>query len=653
MASTSKARRGGAQGGRSLAKTSPKSNTAEGAPASTAGSDPPMPFEVSARVERQALTRPYLRPHGAPATRPLKIYTLDPSVSHRVGGVAVVHVPYEALEPGPIGSVFHIDGGGAPKSHACPPLNLQDPFLLMNAGVTPSPANGQFAMQMVYAVCTLTYAAFRRALGRDISWASEDTDGKGRLRLTVRPFGFRQRNAGFSREAGDLSFGYFRAGAKPAGFTVSKGLIFTALSHDVVAHETTHALLDGLRSSFAVPTNPDVPAFHEGFADLVALFLHFSYPGVVEQAIRDSRGAIARGSLVSDIAREFGYAGSKGGRRAALRSAIDVEGIVAFDSDIPPGEGPPLLCYDPELEPHHLGSVLVSAVFEAFVTVVRRKGDRLFRIANLDPRNVGQIQLSDEMVRALAQEAADVASRFLDICIRAIDYCPPVDMELGEYLRALITADSDLVGEDKWGYREALMRSFRRRQIFPHHVEFMTEDAVRWQPPEHTLSIPGLAFADLRFSGDPGHPADAAELRRQAQALGRYVTMPEHSKTFKLLIPGQPLPKGVTYASPPSVDSIRCARRASPDGSVLFDLVAEVTQSCTADRGGELVEFLNGCTLVIDPYGDVRYAIAKRADTADRVARQHLAMKGPLKRFWKKSGRRYVLQPDALRRLHD
>ena len=72
---------------------------------------------------------------------------------------------------------------------------------------------------------------------------------------------------------------------------MSKGLIFTALSHDVIAHETTHALLDGLRSSFAVPTNPDVLAFHEGFADLVALFLHFSYPGVVEQAIRDSRGA--------------------------------------------------------------------------------------------------------------------------------------------------------------------------------------------------------------------------------------------------------------------------------------------------------------------------------------------------------------------------
>src|SRR5262245_59011368 len=237
-----------------------------------------------------------------------------------------------------------------------------------------------------------------------------------------------------------------------------------------------------------------IPTCHEGFADIVALFLHFSYPGVVEQAIRESRGAIARGSLLSDVAREFGYARSRIGAGAALRSAIDVEGVVAFDSDVPPGTDAGPVKYDPALEPHQLGSVLVSAVFEAFVTVVRRKGERLLRIAGLDSRLVGQAQLGEELVRALAQEASDVATRFLDICIRAIDYCPPVDLEMGEYLRALVTADAELVHDDKWGYREALMRSFRRRQIFPDHVEFMTEDAVQWQRPAAQLRIPGLAF---------------------------------------------------------------------------------------------------------------------------------------------------------------
>ncbi len=610
-------------------------------------------FEISSRVERQALTRPYRRPYGAPLLRPLRIYTLDPSVSHRVGGVATVGVPYEDLEPGPIGSLFEIDPTGAPKPLDAPPLDLDDPYLLMSGGLAPSPANGQFALQMVYAVCSLTYAAFRRALGRDISWASEGVDGKARARLIVRPFGMRQRNAGYTREAGDVSFGYFRAGLKPAGFVVSKGLVLTALSHDVVAHETTHALLDSLRSSFAVPTNPDVPAFHEGFSDLVALFLHFSYPGVVEQAIRDSRGAIARGSLLADVAREFGYARSTPGRAAALRSAIDVAGLAPFDSDAPPGEGEGPLCYDPDIETHQLGSVLVSAVFEAFVTVVRRKGERLFRIAGLDPRAVGQAQLGDELIRALAQEACDVAGRFLDICIRAIDYCPPVDIEMGEYLRALVTADSELVPDDKWGYREALMRSFRRRRIFPDHVQFMTEDAVRWQAPADALYVPGLAFKDLRFDGDPGHPTDAAELRRQATALGAFITSGDHAHRCGVIVPGQRLPKGMTYASPPLIESIRCARRTSPDGTVLFDLVAEVTQSCTVTRGGELVELLAGCTIVIDPHGQIRFIVSKRADSHNRAVRQHAAIKGPLRRFWTRRGRKYLLRPDALRRLHD
>ena len=56
------------------------------------------------------------------------------------------------------------------------------------------------------------------------------------------------------------------------------------------------------------------------------------------------------------------------------------------------------------------GSVLVSAVFEAFTTVVKRKTGRLFSIAGLDLQAIGRVPLSDALVKALAQEASDVAS---------------------------------------------------------------------------------------------------------------------------------------------------------------------------------------------------------------------------------------------------
>jgi hypothetical protein len=612
---------------------------------------PVQAYDVSERVARQASISPSERDPRGPSSRRLQIYTLDPSVSDRMGGVATVLVPYEKLQRGPTGSLFQVKWEGAPEPLASDGLDLDDPGLLLSGGFSPTPANGRFHLQMVYAVCSLTYAVFRRALGRDIAWATP-APAEGPLRLVVRPFGFHGRNAGYSREGGDLSFGWFEAGDQPAGFVVRGGLISTALSHDIIVHETTHALLDGLRVSFMDPTNVDVPAFHEGLADLVALFLHFTYADVVEQAIRESRGVLPQGSIITEIAREFGYARAKGGKGEALRSGIDVAGIAAFDSDVVPSKENAPRVYDPKLESHVLGSVLVSAVFEAFTTIVKRKSERLFRIAGIDPQVSARPSLSEALVKALAQEASDVAGQFLNVCIRAIDYCPPADMELGEYLRALITADSDMESTDKWGFREALMRSFRRRHIFPDHVRFMTADAVRWQPPEAPLRIADLAFRKLRFDGEPGRPAGARELQRQAHALGKFVTDPRHADAFRLVAPGGTLPAGVVQASPAFVQSIRVSRRAAPDGRILFDLVGEVTQACTVRHSGDIFDMYGGCTVLIDPQGEVRYAIYKRFNSDNRRARQHAAMRGPLKPFWKKTGKRYALLPDMLRRLH-
>ncbi len=619
----------------------------------------PPPYEIGSRVRLQGAPRPPHPGGTAPAVRPLRVFTLDPSVSFRLGGIATVQVPYEPLRPGPAGALFEIDATGAPHDMPVDLLDLEDPALLLAGGLSPSPANGRFHLQMVYAVCSATYALFRRALGRVIVWSCGATDGDRVPPLRVQPFLLQNtRNAFYDREQGCLAFGWFAAGADPAGFTVPKGRIFTGLSHDVVVHETTHALLDALRSEFQTPTNTDVLGFHEGFADVVALLQHFSYPGVVAQAIRDARGSRSRATLLTSLAQEFGYARSKG-KPTPLRTAIDVSGLAAFDADAlagaTEGDAPPR--YTPDMEAHAMGSVLASAVFEAFVTVFRRKSERYLRIAGIAPDAIGQANLEGELLAALAQEASDVASRFLDICIRAIDYCPPVDMELGEYLRALITADTDVVADDRWGYREALMRSFRRRHVFPDHVRFMTEDALRWDAPTEPLEIPELAFRNLRFDGDPGRPADPDEALRQAHALGRIVNTPEHARTLRLVAPGATRPTSIEYAGPPRVESVRCARRVAPDGSVLFDLVAEVTQSATVRAEGELFDTYGGCTLVIDPFGRVRYAVSKRLDSQSRHSRQHAVMNGALRAYWikdrkRKDGGRYRPAAGTFRMLH-
>jgi hypothetical protein len=62
-----------------------------------------------------------------------------------------------------------------------------------------------------------------------------------------------------------------------------------------------------------------------------------------------------------------------------------------------------------------------------------------------------------DLVGRLAGEAARSAGHVLTMCIRALDYLPPVDVTFFDYLRARITADYDLVRDDRNNYRVAVV----------------------------------------------------------------------------------------------------------------------------------------------------------------------------------------------------
>jgi hypothetical protein len=61
-----------------------------------------------------------------------------------------------------------------------------------------------------------------------------------------------------------------------------------------------------------------------------------------------------------------------------------------------------------------------------------------------------------------------------------------------------------------------------------------------------------------------------------------------------------------------------------PDGQVVFDLIAEVTQTRKVRRrGGDRgFDFLGGATVVIGPDGHIRYVVSKSVLNEERLARQ-------------------------------
>ena len=102
-----------------------------------------------------------------------------------------------------------------------------------------------------------------------------------------------------------------------------------------------------------------------------------------------------------------------------------------------------------------------------------------------------------DLVKRLADEAAKSASHVLSMCIRALDYLPPVDVTFFEYLRALITADFDLVRDDRHNYRVAFVEAFRRRGIYPTNLYDPSSDKPR------TLSVDTLRWQGLDQSHFP------------------------------------------------------------------------------------------------------------------------------------------------------
>jgi hypothetical protein len=198
-------------------------------------------------------------------TRKLTILALDPSVKDR-GKIlrTQIEIPNEALDQGPRGYRVHIIDYDSTSNMLHPPAVIpaganrdddvpDDPFektpdkaLLSSLG---------FHAWMTYGIIMKTLSRFEFALGRRISWAFEGH------RIQVSPHAFADANAFYSDRAQGLFFGHFPS-------LDGKRTVFTCMSHEVVAHETTHALLDGLRERYTAPSSPQQAGFHEAFADI-------------------------------------------------------------------------------------------------------------------------------------------------------------------------------------------------------------------------------------------------------------------------------------------------------------------------------------------------------------------------------------------------
>jgi hypothetical protein len=596
----------------------PPAATAEAVPAPA-----PMPEPISFKPP----TPPY---------RQLWSYAVDPSLTTSVDtvgiGELVFQVPWEKLDPGPSGEYLEVVDVDPASEAWYEPVNLDDSLLLAQNGLRPSEGLPQFHQQMVYAVCSLTIRNFEHALGRKTLWRPKPIPGKPFddsvfvPQLRVYPHALREANAYYSPAKIALLFGYYEAVDTEPGRFMPGGRVFTCLSHDIVAHETTHALLDGMHRRFLQPSNRDVLAFHEGFADCVAMLQHFTFSELVAHQIAATRGEIdSQENILMQLAVQFG---NTTGLRTALRDAIGVEDPKTKTWTLRP---PDVNEYQDTMEPHDRGRILVSAVFDAFLTIYKRRTADLVRLATGGTGVLRPGAIHPDLVQRMAQEAAKSAQHVLTMCIRALDYCPPTDITFGEYLRAIITADYDLVADDDLNYRVAFIEAFQRRGIYPRSLRTLSVESLRWRPTEDAMLSTELRdrFRQIRVAGTENLYDEVREaiFKRQRNLRGGlHGWLKSHFKKKAGAQDAKFL--GIDPAIPFEVHIVRFAFRTNPDGGISPQLLVGLLQRQNLpidpnDPSGPQMVFEGGSTFVLDLRElRIKYCIVKNLRGNQRQGRQ-------------------------------
>jgi len=506
----------------------------------------------------------------------LTIVAQDPSI--RVGRkilTAQAPVPAEPVQPGPWGHRVQVIDYDASRQLLYRPQKLvKDRY--KNASARTLLSDPNFHQQNTYAIVMRTLGTFERVLGRRLGW------GVGAHQLKVVPHAFEDANAFYSREDDGLYFGYF---------TGRVGPVFTCLSHDIVVHETTHALLDGLRGRFTDPSSPDQAAFHEGFADLVALLSMFQLPETIKELLgraQPSRSARNRKTVARNFLRDelfvrrilFGVAEELGDslHRIPGRSLR-----MSYSARPDPG------AYTAAefAEPYRRGELLVASMLEAFVLVWQARLGPMLRTSTgpLDRERV-------------VEEGAEAAQHLLHLAVRGIDYTPPVHLTFRDYLSAVLTADYEVQRDDtRYHYRDRLRRSFARWGIRP-AAHKPDRERAELSPPE-----PGCWCA-MRDSGIDYSGLHQESMRRDPDEVFRFLWQNRgplrlHPEAYSQVL------------------SVRPCRRLAPDGVPLNETVVEFRQKWEPTQRefralglpGTEMALDGGATLIFDDFGRLKYHI--------------------------------------------
>lgn len=476
-----------------------------------------------------AHTEPTIAPVAAPTaaaapgpTTRVTIWGQDPLSPP---GLVEIDIPAADLDHGPKDSQFVVVDQDTSSGVVYEPAIFRRET---NSFERYEPDDTRFHQINAFAVARHALDMIEAAIGRQVHWAFGP-------QLAIHPHYLQDRNAFYSRDLGALAFFYF-------DIPFRQGKVFTALSHDVVAHELGHAALDGLKPRYLEAFHNETGAFHESFGDFTAMFSALALPAVVAQVIAATGGDLRRENIAALLAEEFGF-GIYGPGHFFLRNAGDP------------------MTYDavPSYEVHAFSVLMTATMYEIltefyeanrgqFYLVSGTNGDGLrlrlepstsapalallpegARVKHLGPQSndgtrtwlrvshplFGEGWAAGDYLRADGQPLSDAealmeATRHLRrIAYRGINYLPPTSVTFRRYGQAMVAADRRAFPADDRGYRQIIKRVFTRRRIVqnPDELETWPQFPLFWDGATDQRGLYQFIYRNREPLGIPSDPA--------------------------------------------------------------------------------------------------------------------------------------------------
>ncbi|MGH8923610.1 MAG: hypothetical protein ACRDWA_03050 [Acidimicrobiia bacterium] len=288
------------------------------------------------------------------------------------------------------------------------------------------------------------------ALGRPIAWGFDSPQ------LLAIPRAGDLANAFYERASHSVQF---------FSFDTEGTTVFTGHSQDIVAHETAHAIFDGVAPDLYDALTPQSLAIHESVADLTAVLCALRSEELVRGVV-EGGGTIYDSNVFSGIAEQF--AGALDNQRDYLRNLNNTKSLQTKASASDRVD---------RRDPHDLSQVLSGALYQVLIHIFEElQGE--YHTKDTASQEIVESEEADYSVAQARQYAPDKSAgptpaikalwvagqRFKRTLYRGLDYLPPGDVTFADLGRTVLAADkASHPGSSR--QREHLVKEFLARGI--------------------------------------------------------------------------------------------------------------------------------------------------------------------------------------------